>query len=216
MKRRFRAPTPALVISLIALFVALGGTSYAATTLAKNSVGAKQLKKNAVTTVKIKKGAVTAAKINTKGLTVPTATSATNATNATNATTVGGQTIKGFHLTVATGVTAQQTVLSLNGLTLTLSCGTGEPTIQATAGQTGAFMRGMKTPVVGGIAAIGTSNATAASPVTIFTTTDKRGIFTLDYLQTDGHRVDVYGDVDDTATINDFNGCLLEGTAIAG
>jgi hypothetical protein len=49
MKRRFRAPSPASAISLIALFVALGGTSYAATSLAKNSVGTKQLKNNAVT-----------------------------------------------------------------------------------------------------------------------------------------------------------------------
>jgi hypothetical protein len=94
MKRRLRAPSPALVIALIALFVALGGTSFAAiNALPKNSVGAKQLKKNAVTGVKIKKGAVTASKINPSGLTVPSAThatsadSATNATNATNATT---------------------------------------------------------------------------------------------------------------------------------
>jgi hypothetical protein len=72
-KRRFRAPSPALVISLIALFVALGGTTYAATSLPASSVGAKQLKKNAVTAPKIKKGAVTASKINAKGLTVPNA-----------------------------------------------------------------------------------------------------------------------------------------------
>jgi len=45
------------------LFVALGGTTYAATNLPKNSVGAKQLKKNAVTSPKIKKGAVTGAKV---------------------------------------------------------------------------------------------------------------------------------------------------------
>jgi hypothetical protein len=57
MKRRLRAPSPAFVISLIALFVALGGTTYAATSLPKNSVGTKQLKKNAVTGVKIKNGA---------------------------------------------------------------------------------------------------------------------------------------------------------------
>ena len=36
------------VISMIALFVALGGTSIAAVSLSKNSVGAKQIKKNAV------------------------------------------------------------------------------------------------------------------------------------------------------------------------
>jgi hypothetical protein len=38
MKRRLRTPSPAFVISLIALFVALGGTTYAATSLPKNSV----------------------------------------------------------------------------------------------------------------------------------------------------------------------------------
>lgn len=88
-KRRLKAPSPALVVSSIALFVALGGTTYAATSLPRNSVGAKQLKKNAVISQKIKNRAVTAAKINTKGLTVPNArhaTSATSATSATNAT----------------------------------------------------------------------------------------------------------------------------------
>jgi hypothetical protein len=79
MKRRLRAPSPAFVIALIALFVALGGTSYAAIHLPKNSVGAKQLKKNAVTGPKIKNHAVGAAKINTSGLTVPNAVHATSA-----------------------------------------------------------------------------------------------------------------------------------------
>lgn len=101
MKRRLTAPSPALIISLIALFVALGGTAYATTSLPKNSVGTKQLKKNAVTTAKIKRQAVTAAKINTNGLTVPnathaisavSATSATNATNASHATTADSAT----------------------------------------------------------------------------------------------------------------------------
>jgi len=66
--KRFQ-PSPALVISLIALFVALGGTSYAAiNSLPKNSVGTTQLKNNAVTGRKIKDGAITAAKLNTAGL----------------------------------------------------------------------------------------------------------------------------------------------------
>jgi hypothetical protein len=50
-------------IALLALFIALGGTTYAATALPKNSVGTKQLKTNAVTAVKIKSGSVTGAKI---------------------------------------------------------------------------------------------------------------------------------------------------------
>ena len=39
-----KAPSPALVVSLIALAVALGGTGYAVTQLPKNSVGTKQIK----------------------------------------------------------------------------------------------------------------------------------------------------------------------------
>jgi hypothetical protein len=46
--RRLR-PSPAMVVASIALTVALGGTSYAAIRLPKNSVGTKQLRKNAVT-----------------------------------------------------------------------------------------------------------------------------------------------------------------------
>jgi len=53
MKKRFRAPSPALVIATVALFVALAGTSYAAVTLAKNSVGTKQIKNGAVTAAKM-------------------------------------------------------------------------------------------------------------------------------------------------------------------
>jgi hypothetical protein len=55
---RLRKPSPALLISLLALFVALGGSSYAALTLPKASVGAKQLKKNAVTSPKVKPGSL--------------------------------------------------------------------------------------------------------------------------------------------------------------
>lgn len=108
MKRRLRAPSPAFVISLIALFVALGGTTYAATSLPKNSVGAKQLKKNAVTGPKIKKGAVTAAKINTKGLTVPNALHATSADSATNATDAS-------HATTADNATTAANATNLGG-----------------------------------------------------------------------------------------------------
>jgi hypothetical protein len=50
-------------IALLALFVALGGTSYAAASLPKNSVGTAQLKANAVQQSEIKNGAVTRAKI---------------------------------------------------------------------------------------------------------------------------------------------------------
>src|SRR5262245_58246327 len=60
---RFRRPSHATVVAYLALFVALGGASYAATQLPKNSVGPKEIRKNAVTTAKVKKEAITAAKV---------------------------------------------------------------------------------------------------------------------------------------------------------
>jgi len=53
-----RRPSAATVIALIALAVALGGTSYAATSLPRNSVGTLQLKSNAVTSTKVKNGSL--------------------------------------------------------------------------------------------------------------------------------------------------------------
>jgi hypothetical protein len=60
--RRFlaRRPSPAMVVALVALFVALGGASYAAFKLPKNSVGTSQLKKGAVTGAKVKSGSLLA------------------------------------------------------------------------------------------------------------------------------------------------------------
>jgi hypothetical protein len=46
-------------IALLALFVALGGTSYAAISLPKGSVGTDQLKRASVTTAKVAPGAIT-------------------------------------------------------------------------------------------------------------------------------------------------------------
>jgi len=68
LKHRMTRPSPALVISLIALFVALGGTGYAAIAIngkniKNNSIPGKKLKNNAVTTKKIKNNAVTGAKV---------------------------------------------------------------------------------------------------------------------------------------------------------
>jgi hypothetical protein len=95
---RFRRaqPSPALVVSIIALVVAMGGTAYAGFSVPKNSVGSNQLKKNAVTTKKIKNAAVTDAKITANTITgdklklstlgtVPSATTANNATHASTA-----------------------------------------------------------------------------------------------------------------------------------
>jgi hypothetical protein len=93
--------TYANVVSTIALFVALGGaTAFAASHLARNSVGTRQLRKDAVTGAKVRDGSLGGADIDTSTLgkvpsakvadsatTAATATKATTATSATSATT---------------------------------------------------------------------------------------------------------------------------------
>lgn len=53
-------------IALAALFISLGGTSYAAITIPRNSVGARQLRRGAVTSRKIHSGAITPGKLSSK------------------------------------------------------------------------------------------------------------------------------------------------------
>lgn len=79
--------TYANVVSTLALFLVLaGGTAFAASRLAKNSVGTQQIKRNAVTAAKIKNGAVSGAKIDLGSLgTVPNAANAAHASKADSA-----------------------------------------------------------------------------------------------------------------------------------
>lgn len=140
---RFK-PSPALVVSAIALFMALGGTSYAAFT-----VGTSQIKSGAVTTKKLHNGAVTQAKL-AGGLTVANANhantansattansannanhannadSATNATTATNANQLGGVAPSGYEKAIAwVHVAADGTILAQSGGISVVHGGTG-------------------------------------------------------------------------------------------
>jgi hypothetical protein len=64
MKALFRRrPTASMVISLVALFVALGGVGYAAVSIPDNSVGTNQLRNGAVSNAKIRDNAVNYKKI---------------------------------------------------------------------------------------------------------------------------------------------------------
>jgi hypothetical protein len=151
MRRQLRhRPSPAMVVALIALFVAMGGGAYAAFKLPKNSVGTPQLKKNAVTGRKIKANAVSSSKVANNSLTgndiresslgkVPSAVSADNAghassadnatkaTNAANADTVGGHQVKTFFVKGGSN-TGPSTVLSVDGFVIRAGCNaTGNP-----------------------------------------------------------------------------------------
>ena len=96
MSARIRAHFQSNVVAYLALFVALGGTTYAATSLPRNSVTTKSIRKGAVTKPKIAKDAVTGAAVKDRSLSgadidptalgsVPDSAHATNADNATNA-----------------------------------------------------------------------------------------------------------------------------------
>lgn len=63
-----RLPSPALLISCLALFVALGGIGFAAATLPRNSVGTKQLKANAVNGSKVANNSLKGADIDESSL----------------------------------------------------------------------------------------------------------------------------------------------------
>ena len=75
---------PATLLAVVALFMALGGVSYAAAT----KIGTKDIKKAAVTTAKLKNDAVTGAKVKESSLAeVPKAAQATSAASAAKAET---------------------------------------------------------------------------------------------------------------------------------
>jgi hypothetical protein len=63
-----RRPSPAIVISCVALFMSLGGVGYAATQLPGNSVGTYQLRNGAVSYSKIQPGAVGNVRANVRQL----------------------------------------------------------------------------------------------------------------------------------------------------
>jgi hypothetical protein len=121
-----RRPTYSEVMSTLALFVALGGTSYAVTSLPNSSVGSAQLKSGAVTASKLHAHAVGAAAVAANSLTgaqiqesslgvVPHAALADSATSAktaataktaASATTAGSATSAGTAASATTAGTA--------------------------------------------------------------------------------------------------------------
>jgi hypothetical protein len=119
--RRLRSKLSyANVMATLAVFIALGGTSYAVTALPRNSVGSRQLRRHAVTNSKIAPGAVSGSRVKPNALTgaeinenalgpVPSArfadhsATADSATSAGNAATVNGVTANQLRLSCPAG-----------------------------------------------------------------------------------------------------------------
>jgi hypothetical protein len=104
-----RRPSHTTIVAYLSLFLVVsGGAAFAASHLAKNSVGAKQIKKNAVTAAKIKNGAVTGNKIASNAVTASQIAdeSVTTGKIANNALTTG----KIANLAVNAGKLANESV----------------------------------------------------------------------------------------------------------
>jgi hypothetical protein len=92
---RLRLPSPAMAVALLALFVALGGSSYAALKInsrqiADNSVRSRDLRNNDVRSRDVRNNSLTGADVNEARLgTVPSADSANSANTAGSARTAG-------------------------------------------------------------------------------------------------------------------------------
>lgn len=116
----FRRPSPAMAVALVALFLALGGSVYAAT-----KIGTSQLKRNAVTTAKIKNGAVKEAKLADGAVTGAKADESSFAT-VPSADSVGGLTASDFAFKGAPNAPLT-TVKTIGLLEIRAGCTSGVP-----------------------------------------------------------------------------------------
>jgi hypothetical protein len=155
--KSFRRPSPALVISLIALFVSLSGVSYGVATgfidsrelknnqvrsvdLRNNDVRTRDLRNNEVRGIDIRNSTVQGRDVALNTLTgddvnesrlgkVPSATAADTATSATTAQALPG--VRVVPIKHRSGDVTSQTVLDAGGLQLVVSCSGGDEDVVA-------------------------------------------------------------------------------------
>jgi hypothetical protein len=143
-------PSPAMVVAMLALFIAFAGTGYAAVKLPANSVGTKQIKASAVTSKKIAHDAVSGSKVRAHSLTgsdinlgrlgkVPTAgaadlaaraMTATHADSATNAAHADSAT-NATHASSADSATTAATAAALASVAYRVDTSAGPVTVPA-------------------------------------------------------------------------------------
>ena len=113
MRNRLNRPSPALVISVISLFVALGGTGYAAATgsidsreIKNSSIQGKDIKNSSLGTTDVKNNSLTGSDITESKLTkVPTSSRAdsANSANVAGSATTAGNGVKAYGTVTAEG-----------------------------------------------------------------------------------------------------------------
>src|SRR4051794_18100889 len=112
MLRKLR-PSPAMVVAMLALFVAIGGTAYAAATINGSTITDRSIAGR-----KVIGNTLTGTEINESSLaSVP---------QAANAATVGKMTVRKVLYSPTSNTATPTTILHLGGLVLTATCNNGD------------------------------------------------------------------------------------------
>lgn len=141
LRNRVERPSPAMVVALLALFVAASGTTYAAVKingkdLVNKSVAGKKLKPDTVKGKQVNEAklgqvpSAAAADTAASAETANTADTATTATMATNATQLGGLGPGAF----LRSAIYQRSIEAAAGPTASVSCDPGDPAIAGGVG----------------------------------------------------------------------------------
>ena len=226
-----RRPTPALVIAIVALVLAVGGTSFAAApvTFIAKAVGLNTRQKKRVTAIADAQIAAKASTLSVLNATNATnATNAVNAANALNANTVGHATVTTIFKSIPSATPLTQ-FFSGNGLTLWLECevfgviGIQYQSADANAelnwnGDVGGFSNLNYVSVWGGkaVPATGTGAYDLFNPGQPVDYHREEGSIVLTYAQPSGHTATMNLGFDNTAAFGSEQlGCAVWGTAIA-
>ncbi len=128
MATRLR-PSPALIVATVALFIAIGGSAYAAGT-----INGKSIVNHSIAGKKLKSNTLGGSQINESGLgAVP---HAATAGRAANADAVGGVTVRKVFYAPPAPTSTPTKILQLGGLVLTATCANGDLEVVVTARST--------------------------------------------------------------------------------
>jgi hypothetical protein len=243
-RRERSRPSLATALSATALFVAIGGSAYAATAISGNQIRVHSIPAN-----RLKNHSITGAQVNLKKLgTVPkavTATSASTAKTASTANTASSATTAGSAVDATSASLAQNsdavdgstitplvfdepkggaavTLFNADGLVVTASCNAnGQVVLTADSTASGADLFGHVIDGAGAVKTIADSTFggnTAGDDLTAgLATTDAspKASGNVEYFAAPGPVITINYGFDNSPTENNSNGCAVFGTAIA-